>query len=426
MGNATLADLRKRVAESLGMVGTGWCTTASASTTSYVDATTPDRNREAADYWNGGTLTIRQGTLGPTNELVDEASVSETETLGGTVTVSTVDPLDTSCYAVATSATAGSLAAASFPVAVTAGRIAEVSFWCKGDGTVCGRWGFRASTGATTDIVGAWATQAGEPTYVTAEQWTRVLRKVRIPTSATACTLDLYGAVEDSAIVYFDKPSVRMLGEERYISDYATGGTFTIAAMQAAINQAYEVYHKQFSLTQYTEAINRALIAAWPYLFDVREDESIVTASGYESYSIPDNIAPEHIIKVEIESNTSDNTVPWQRHVFWRVRRNGANATLQFTHDGPPDGRNVRLTYLRPVAELKSDFDTVDERWIPYIVARAKAELYEQKLGKTAACDRQQVGQNRDAFYEEAAYALRQITMQFPATHVKPAYHGFH
>ena len=426
MGNATLADLRERVAESLGMLGTGWCSTASTSTTVFVDITTPDRNREAADYWNGGTLTIRQGTLGPTNELVDESTLSETETSGGTVTVSTTDPYDTSCYEIKTSATAGTVAAASFAVPVTAGRIAEVSFMAKGDGTVCGNWGFRASTGATTDIVGAWSTKTGEPTYVTAEQWTRVVRKVRIPTAATACTLDLYSSSEKSKTVYFDKPSIRMLGEERYISDYATGGTFTIAAMQTAINQLYEVYHKQFSLTQYTEAINRALIAAWPYLFEVKEDESIITASGYESYAIPDNIAPEYIVRVEIESDTSDSTVPWQRHVFWKVRRNGANATLQFTNSAPPDGRNVRLTYLRPVQELKSDFDTVDERWIPYIVARAKAELFEQKLGKTAACDRQQVGQNRDAFYEESAYALRQIAMQIPTTHVKPAYPGYH
>jgi hypothetical protein len=98
----------------------------------------------------------------------------------------------------------------------------------------------------------------------------------------------------------------------------------------------------------------------------------------------------------------------------------------------PVAGRTVRIVYCRPLQPLDSDFDTrsgtgsVDERYAPYLVARAMAGLYEMQLGKTSRSDRAQVGENRDAFYEEAAFALRQVAMQWPATKVKPQYPGFH
>lgn len=428
MGYATLADLRLQVAQHMGKVGYGWCTSASSSgSTSFFDTTTPERYREQADFWNGGTLLVRQGTSGPSEELLSESAIEETETSGAVVTpASTDDPLDATCIKIVTSSTAGSSGVASFPVTTTAGTTVEVSFWCKGDGTVCGRWGFRASEGASTDVVGTWSSKGGEPTYVTGEKWTRILRRIRVPTSATECTLDLYSSTELSKTVYFDKPSVRTLGETRYISDYANGGTFTVASLKTALSTAYEAYYKDFTIEDYRQAVNHALRVAYPYLFEVDEDQTIETTSGDASYDIPDNIDPDEIFKVEIEDDTSEDTAPYTRHVFWKIRKLGQTAKLQFTHDEPGSGRNVRLYFIRPLSPLESDFDTVDAKYLPYIIPKAKAFLYEMLLGKTTRSDRVQVGENADYFHQEAAAALKQLAMQRPATHIKPQWPGFH
>ena len=337
-------------------------------------------------------------------------------------TPATVDPYDSACWKLTTSATAGSLAKLSFPITVLAGREIEISTRARGDGTVCGHWGLYRTTATAADII------AKEPTYVTGQSWTRLVRRAVIPSGGLAATLDLYSSTELGKTVYFDTPSVRILPQTRFISDWDTSTfTFQVATWTTnpAVGSLYELFYKTFSVEDYNRALNDALRAAYPMLYEADEDTSIETTSGDYSYAIPNNIDAESIYKVEVEDDTSESTAPYSRHIFWKVRRTGQTSTLQFDIL-PPSTRTVRLSYLRPLEPLVSDFDTVNDLYVPYVVARARADLYNMQLGKTSRSDRQQVGENRDAFFEEAAYALRQIRMQYPATHVKPAYHGYH
>ena len=427
MGYITRADLRRMAATKLGQFGEGSPTTVTGTT--LLDVNTPERKRENDDYWNGGTLYVASGTGGPANELIDESAVTKTQTSGAVVTTtSVVDPYDAACIKIDTSATVGSVGVATYPLGVTAARTVEVSFFCKGNGAVCGRWGFRASTGATTDVVGAWSTKTGEPTYVTGERWTRLVRRLTVPASATICSLDLYSPLELSKTVWFDKPSARMLGQERYISDWVNStSTFTVATWTTnpGVGSQYEAYYKTFSFTDFNRALNDALRAGFPYIFEIAEDTSLATLSATYAYDIPDNIDPANIVEVAVQADTGTATAPYSRHIFWNIRHQGQTAQLQF-HTALATGRTVRLTYVRPLQPLMSDFDTVDERWVPYLVARTRAELYASQLGKTSRTDRAQVGENRDAFFEEASFALGQVRMQWPATHVKPQYPGFH
>jgi len=418
MGYLTRVDLRRMIAEKLGFYGTGYPT--AVTSTTITDTRTANRKREQDDYWNGGTIFIGSGTGGPSAELLTESDLVETETNGGTVDISTVDPFDASCYKLTTTTTAGSIALASWTVVTTPDRDVEVSFRSKGDGALCGRWALYRLTATAADII------ASEPTYITGERWTRFVRRVTIPSGCISAALRLYAPSKLGNTAWFDTPSVKTLGQSRYITDWVNASsTWTTAAWSTtpAVGSTYELFYKTFSLDDYNRAINDALRAAYPFLFEMDEDTSITTTSATYSYDLPDSIAPNSVVKVEVEADTGSSTAPYSRLAFWSMRKQGETSTLQFQH-GLPTGRTVRVTFCRPLEPMLSDADTVEERWVPYIVARARAELFGMQLGKTSRSDRTQVGENRDAFFQEAAYALKTIAMQWPNTHIKPHLYG--
>jgi hypothetical protein len=408
------------VAGKLMLLGTGRPTTVAATT--LIDVNTPERKRENDDYWNGGTLYIASGVGGPSNQLLSEASPTDTVANGGTVTDSSTDPLDTTCVKLTTTATASSSAKRSYAVTVTAGTIYELSVWTKGSGTVCANFGVYRTTATAADII------PKTPTQLPGKDWSRIIRRFITPAGCLALTVDLYSSDELSSTVYFDKPSLRRIGQERYISDWVQStNTFTVATWTTNpdVNSYYEAYYKTFSFADYNRVLDDALRYAYPFLYRRVEDTSIETTSGDYSYALPPSIDPLAVIKVELEDNTGESTAPYAPYAFWRIRENNGSNTLQFDVL-PPATRTIRITHCQPIEPLMTDFDTVEAAWVPYIVARAQAELYEQMLAKTTRSDRTQVGENRDAFYQKAAYELKRVAMQWPNTPIKPHLYGGH
>jgi hypothetical protein len=421
MGTVTRAQLRLAVAQALNMAQQGIAT--SSSSTTIWDATTPDRKREATDYWNGSTIYLASGTGGPSAELLDESAVVETETNGATVSVvSTVDPLDSACIAITQTATAGSAGKWSVPIAsLTAGGEYLFSAWCKGTGKVSPQFGIYRTTATAADIL------AKQSAGVTSKGWTRVLRRVRLPAGCVALTVDLYGAAELSTTVYWDKPSFRRLGQERYISDWDNStGTFTVAAWvtNPAVDTYYELYYKTFTLSDYDRAINDAIRRGWPRVWQLKEDTSIETVANTFAYDLPPSVILP-IVKVEVENNTTYATAPYSEVVFWTVLENGTTRQLQF-REAQMAGYTVRITYYAPVDTLETDFDELDDTLRPYVEAKAKANLYRIMLGKLSRADRVQAGENAMNFDEEAEFELRKVERQRHATRVRIAYPWAH
>ncbi len=411
--SVTRAQLRLAVAQGLNLAQMG-IATSSASTT-LLDATTPDRKREADDYWNGSTLFLAAGTGGPSAELLDESAVVKTETNGATVSVvSTVDPLDAACIEITQTATAGSMGKWSVPIAsLTATAEYIFSAWCKGNGIVAPQFGIYRTTATAADIY------AKQSVGITSKEWTRVIRRVRLPATCVAITVDLYGSAELSHTIYWDKPSFRRLGQERYISDWTNStGTFTVAAWvtNPAADSFYEAYFKTFTLSDYDRAINDAIRKA-SKLWVLKYDTSITTVANTWAYTLPPSVTLP-LIKVEVQNNTSYATYPYTEMAFWKVLENGSTRQLQLPF-AQTAGYTVRLTYLGRLDTLDTDFDELDELYRPYVEAKAKASLFRSFLGKLSRADRVQAGENTMNFDEEAEIELRKIAPQLPATKVR-------
>ncbi len=416
MGSITRARLRIDIARQLRLGASGIATGGSTST--LIDVTTPSLHRDTEDYWNGSLLRIAGGTGGPGPELLSEAAGTKTETSGAVVDVaSTTDPVDASCIKITTSATAGSagsLSIATGTTTITAGREYVFSAWVKGSDVSSPQLEIEITGGA--DII------AKQSVNVTKAEWTRVVRTVRAPTGCTNITVILHGAADLSQTVYWDKPSLRLLGEVAYITDwvntnsgtYTASFTFPTQPTAPAAGSEYELFYKTFMPYEYDEAINAAIRRLWPRIWVLRQDTSITTTSGNYAYMLPESVELP-LLKVEIEQDTSESTAPYQELTYWTVRETAGARTLQMERL-PMSSRTLRLTYLGRVEMLETDFDELDDEYVPYVMAQAKAELFKTLLGKLSRSDRTQIGENIGQFSDEAEIELQRIQRQMPAT----------
>jgi hypothetical protein len=255
---------------------------------------------------------------------------------------------------------------------------------------------------------------------VTQPSWTRVQFVVRAPAGCTNITVLLWGTSALSSTVYWDKPSMRMLGQSRYVTiwDPATG-TFTVGTWTTSpvAGTYYEVYFKTFTFTDYERAINDAIRKGWPKLWVQKEDTSITTVANTYAYTLPASVNVP-LMKVEVQNDLNVATAPYTEMAFWSYLESGSTKQVQF-RDALAAGYKVRLTYLSPLSTLETDYDVMDELYMPYVVTKAKASLYRIMLGKLSRADRVQAGENVGNFDAEAEYELGKLARQMPATRVR-------
>lgn len=169
--------------------------------------------------------------------------------------------------------------------------------------------------------------------------------------------------------------------ESRWITDYAAS-TQTITVEYAwgtnpAADDVYEIYRAPMSLEQWSEAINNAINAAWPEIWQ-RAVETLY-ASSARRYAMPDGTM--EVVEVQIRQGGE-----WREY----AARQLPPTTWEFIAGdlylfvSPHAGHEIVVIYQQRFPELQTETATtaIDQG---YLFAQARANAYETLAGEAHA-----------------------------------------
>ena len=166
-------------------------------------------------------------------------------------------------------------------------------------------------------------------------------------------------------------------GEHRFISDFDQGTqTITLAAnLTAAVaaGDTYEVYLTTLSLAQWDEAINAAIEAAWPEVWEPTIYE--VDSFGGDEYPLPAAARDVRGIEVVFTGALAGYSAEPIPRAHWKLHGTpGTDLTVYLARPVPSLGRRLRVDYKQRYVELAAGESTdLDET---YLNLAARAEVH--------------------------------------------------
>jgi len=173
-------------------------------------------------------------------------------------------------------------------------------------------------------------------------------------------------------------------GESRRISDYVAG-TWTLSVdvnwtVAPGAGDIYEIYRVPLTLAMWNQAINKAILEAWPEVWERNLYE--VASTGVDSYVLPAAAQSVEAAQVYFTGALAGwPAQPLPRGVWQEQGTPGTDLYLNLTSVIPATGRSLRVFYKTRYAELVALGST--ELDYSYLMAAAKANLYEVLAGET-------------------------------------------
>ena len=212
------------------------------------------------------------------------------------------------------------------------------------------------------------------------------------------------------AVAYFPRRAANdelPVGEWRKITAYnAQRQTVTVEYNFGATVQAdtqYEIF-RALSLDQWTQAINGAIMKAWPDIWERIETE--IQAGRALAYQLPSDV--KNILEVY-----SENSSYWSGYgrslippTLWRLNH-GDPLTLALFRILPGAGWKLHVAYQRQFAELE---DGVDETALDtgFIMDQGRALAYQALAGETQGQAQASTWTQLMMYWQERADARRQ------------------
>jgi hypothetical protein len=256
---------------------------------------------------------------------------------------------------------------------------------------------------------------------------------ISLSTTATSFT------VADSTI-YRSGWMVQVDSELLYIKSLPTSVAVTVgrghqgttAASHA--NASSLIINPAFSDAEYLDALNGALDASFPLLYQRVQDESLTSASADWEYTIPDlNGAPiPYISKVYVKES---GDVVFREKRDWSVIR-GATPALIFERDEPTG--TIRIDGFGPFPSLSTSASTLSAQWplnaddflVEHACQRLLTSGEARRVRQDVGMPDQRENATRtgssmaaaNALFSRADTLLRKVAMPPLPKHVKPTF----